>query len=157
MKIDEVNTLKILNSIKMEIEKVKKTFNYPNIDIRIFEVIREASEYNLLKGRSLERGFSATGLVITDTKADYSDSMEKWYGYLIIQSEYYRELTWMMNKILRMFKDYFIGMEAREYLYDHIGECMIKSLKKNKINETFKDVLDEANRLVDEAITFHKV
>ena len=62
----------------------------------------------------------------------------------------------MMNKILRLFKDYFIGMEAREYLYDHIGACMKNSLKTKKINEVFKDVLEEADRLIQEAIKFHQ-
>lgn len=156
MKLSEKNTLKVLENIKKDIEEEKKAFNYPNIDIKLFETIRQASAYNLLKGRSLEKGFSAVGLVIADTKVDFSNSMDKWYGYLIIQSEYYRELTWMMNMMLRLFKDYFIGMEAREYLYDHIGERMKKSLKTKKINEVFKDVLEEAERLIQEAIKFHQ-
>ena len=156
MKLSEKNTLKVLENIKKELEEEKKAFNYPNIDIKLFEVIRQASDYNLLRGRSLERGFSAVGLVIADPKIDFSNSIDRWYGYLIIQSEYYRELTWMMNKILRLFKDYFIGMEAREYLYDHIGACMKNSLKTKKINEVFKDVLEEADRLIQEAIKFHQ-
>ena len=50
--------------------------------------------------------------------------------------------------ILRIFKDYFVGMEAREYLFDHIGTRMQESLKTNEINEVFHDVIDEAEQLI---------
>ena len=149
-------SLETLYKIRKNLEVMKKIYDYPNIDIKIFEVIKEMSQKRLLKGKSLERGFSAIGLVIADEKTDFKNSMDEWYGYLIIKSKHYRELTWMMNKMLRLFKDYFKGMEAREYLYDHIGGCMQKSLKKNKINIVFKDVLDEADRLVKDSIDFNR-
>lgn len=148
--------LEKLYKIREEFDKEKKVFNYPNTDIKIFEAIRIASKDKTLKGKSLEKGFSAIGLVITNKEADTSNTMDEWYGYLIIKSDYFRELTWMMNKILRLFNDYFRGMEAREYLYDHIGGCMKKSLAKNPINIVFKDVLDEADRLIDEEIKFYQ-
>ena len=50
--------------------------------------------------------------------------------------------------MLRIFKDYFQGMEAREYLYDHIANRMQESLKSNGINEVFRDVIGEAENLI---------
>ena len=95
----------------------------------------------------MEKGFDAAGLVIKPDDLKARD-LDKWYGYIIIESEYFRELTWMMNMMLRIFKDYFQGMEAREYLYDHIGNRMKESLKTNGINEVFRDVMDEAEKLI---------
>jgi Zn-dependent M32 family carboxypeptidase len=56
-----------------------------------------------------------------------------------------------MNMMLRIFKDYFQGMEAREYLYDHIANRMKESLKTNGINEVFRDVMDEAEKLIQKS------
>lgn len=60
-----------------------------------------------------------------------------------------------MNMILRIFKDYFVGMEAREYLFDHIGARMQESLKTNGINEVFRDVIDEAEQLIKKVKVNH--
>ena len=60
----------------------------------------------------------------------------------------------MMIYILGLVSKYFRGMEAREYLYDHIAEKINKSLKRNSINIVFCDVLHETDRLIDEAIIY---
>ena len=156
MSNDNQHSLDVLHKIKSVLHEEKRIFNYPNPDIKIFEAIRILSEKKLLQGRSLERGFSAVGLVIADENVDFKNTVDEWYGYTIIKSKYYRELTWMMNFILKIVSRYFRGMEAREYLYDHISRKILESLKYNHINLVFKDVLDETERLIDEAIKFQK-
>ena len=64
-------SLETLYKIRKNLEVMKKIYDYPNIDIKIFEVIKEMSQKRLLKGKSLERGFSAIGLVIADEKTDF--------------------------------------------------------------------------------------
>ena len=147
--------LDILWKIKRDLQQEKRFFNYPNIDLQFFKKIKSSSKKKVVIGKKLQEGFSAVGLVITDDKQDFSNSAEHWYGYTIIQSPYYQELTWIMHYILKLVKDYFKGMEAREYLYDHIAERMKSSLKKNKINGVFRDVLHETERLINEAIIYH--
>ena len=46
-------------------------------------------------------------------------------------------------------------MEAREYLFDHIGARMQESLKTNGINEVFRDVIDEAEQLIKKVKVNH--
>lgn len=129
------------------LNEAKNLYAYPELSGKILQVVRELSERKKLKGKTLERGFDATGLVIKPNDGQARD-LDKWYGYIIIESDYFRELTWIMNMILRIFKDYFVGMEAREYLFDHIGARMQESLKTNEVNEVFRDVIDEAEQLI---------
>jgi hypothetical protein len=148
----EASTLDDLWRIKRNIQQEKRSFNYPHIDINFFKKIKVLADKKKYKGKDLNEGFSATGLIIADEDSNFENSMASWYGYTIIKSKYYRELTWMMIYILGLVNKYFRGMEAREYLYDHIAERMNKSLKRNSINIVFRDVLHETDRLINEAI-----
>ena len=136
------------------LNEAKNLYVYPDLSGKVLQVVRELSEKKQLIGKSLEKGFDAVGLVIKP-KDDKPRDLDKWYGYTIIESDYFRELTWIMNMIVRIFKDYFVGMEGREYLYDHIAKRMEKSLKKNGINEVFRDVLDEAEKLIKKSKANH--
>ena len=136
------------------LNEAKNLYAYPELSGKVLQVVRELSEKKKLKGKTLERGFDATGLVIKPNDGQPRD-LDKWYGYIIIESDYFRELTWIMNMILRIFKDYFVGMEAREYLFDHIGTRMQESLKTNEINEVFRDVIDEAEQLIKKVKVNH--
>ena len=136
------------------LNEAKNLYAYPELSGKILQVVRELSEREKLKGKTLERGFDATGLVIKPNDGQARD-LDKWYGYIIIESDYFRELTWIMNMILRIFKDYFVGMEAREYLFDHIGARMQESLKTNEVNEVFRDVIDEAEQLIKKVKVNH--
>ena len=136
------------------LNEAKNLYAYPELSSKVLQVVRELSEKKKLKGKTLERGFDATGLVIKPNDGQARD-LDKWYGYIIIESDYFRELTWIMNMILRIFKDYFVGMEAREYLFDHIGTRMQESLKTNGINEVFRDVIDEAEQLIKKVKVDH--
>lgn len=129
------------------LQEAKNLYVYPDLSGKVLQAVRELSEQKKLIGKTLEKGFDAAGLVIKPDDGKARD-LDKWYGYIIIESEYFRELTWMMNMMLRIFKDYFQGMEAREYLYDHIANRMKESLKTNGINEVFRDVMDEAEKLI---------
>ena len=136
------------------LNEIKNLYVYPKLSGKVLQVVRELSEKKQLIGKSLENGFDAVGLVIKPKDSKPVD-LEKWYGYIIIESDHFRELTWMMNMMVRIFKDYFVGMEGREYLYDHIAKRMEKSLKKNGINEVFRDVLDEAEKLIKKSKANH--
>ena len=136
------------------LNEAKNLYVYPDLSGKVLQVVRELSEKKQLIGKSLEKGFDAVGLVIKP-KDDKPRDLDKWYGYTIIESDHFRELTWMMNMMVRIFKDYFVGMEGREYLYDHIAKRMEKSLKKNGINEVFRDVLDEAEKLIKKSKANH--
>ena len=129
------------------LQEVKNLYVYPELSEKVLKAVRELSEKKKLLGKTLDKGFDATGLVIKPNDGK-TRNLDKWYGYIIIESEYFRELTWMMNIMLRIFKDYFQGMEAREYLYDHIANRMQESLKSNGINEVFRDVIGEAENLI---------
>ena len=150
----ENSALDILWKIKRNLQQEKRAFNYPDIDINFFKKIKASASKKKYKGKNLNEGFSAAGLVIADENSDFEKTIESWYGYTIIKSRYYRELTWMMIYILGKVHQYFRGMEAREYLYDHIAERMKNSLKRNSINIVFRDVLHETDRLINEAIIF---
>ncbi len=136
------------------LNEAKNLYVYPDISGKVLQVVRELSEKKQLIGKSLEKGFDAVGLVIKP-KDGKPRNLDQWYGYTIIESDHFRELTWMMNMMVRIFKDYFVGMEGREYLYDHIAKRMEKSLKKNGINEVFRDVLDEADKLIKKSKAYH--
>ena len=150
----ETSTLDILWRIKRNLQQKKRSFNYPHIDINFFKKIKALADKKKYRGKDLNEGFSATGLIIADKDSDFENSMADWYGYKIIKSKHYRELTWMMIYILSLVSKYFRGMEAREYLYDHIAEKINKSLKRNSFNIVFRDVLHETDRLIDEAIIY---
>ena len=139
--------LEKLHIAEERLEEVKNLYVYPELSSKVLQVVRELSEQKKLKGKTLEKGFDAKGLIIKPKNGKPRD-LDRWYGYIIIESEYFRELTWMMNIMLRIFKDYFQGMEAREYLYDHIANRMQESLKSNGINEVFRDVIEEAEKLI---------
>jgi hypothetical protein len=145
-KIKKREIEKIL-TCKKKLNKIKELYSNPDTRNKVLQVVKELSENKSLIGKSLENGFDGTGLVIKPKDKNKRD-LDQWYGYIIIESEHFRELTWMMNMMLRVFKNYFIGMEAREYLYDHIGNRMIKSLKTNNIDGVFWDVIDEAEKLI---------
>jgi hypothetical protein len=148
------NSLDILWKIKRNLQQEKRAFNYPDIDINFFKKIRLSASKKRYKGKNLSEGFSAVGLVIADENCNFEKTVESWYGYTIIKSRYYRELTWMMIYILGIVNQYFRGMEAREYLYDHLAERMKNSLKRNSINIVFRDLLHETDRLINEAIIY---
>jgi hypothetical protein len=151
----EHSALDILWKIKRKLQQEKRAFNYPDIDINFFKKIKISASKKRYKGKNLNEGFSAVGLVISDENNDFDKTVDSWYGYTIIKSKHYRELTWMMIYILGIVHQYYRGMEAREYFFDHIAERMQSSLKRNPINIVFKDVLHETERLINEAIIFN--
>ena len=88
------------------LNEAKNLYAYPELSGKVLQVVRELSEKKT-QGKTLERGFDATGLVIKPNDGQARD-LDKWYGYIIIESDYFRELTWIMNMMLRIFKDYFV-------------------------------------------------
>ena len=111
------------------------------------EIIRELSEENKIIYDSLEKGFNRIGLVIKPIDGK-SRKLEEWYGYIIIETAYYKELTWLMNKILKIFGSFFNNMESREYLFDHLGVRIQKALINNDIDIVFWEVIDESQKLI---------
>ena len=104
----ENSALDILWKIKRNLQQEKRAFNYPDIGINFFKKIKAFASKKRYKGKNLNEGFSAAGVVIADENSDFEKTVESWYGYTIIKSRYYRELTWMMIYILGKVHQYFM-------------------------------------------------
>lgn len=146
---NRIHNLEIKNILKSEkkLNEFKKLYLGSETSKKVLQVIRELSENKELIGKTLENGFHQHGLLIKK-KSIKQSKIKCENNFIFIESDYFRELTWIMNTILQIFKDCFITQQACRYLCNQIAKRMLISLKDDDINSVFWDVIDEAETMI---------
>ena len=114
--------------------------------IRLKRDMNDQEFLEKIKKNNRFKSFYLSGLTIcpedTSPKATELDS---WYGYSIIKTNHSFELSWMISRLSRYFRNIFYGMEGREYFYDLLLVNLKKDCEKNKpLNTIFKNLLINA-------------
>ncbi len=122
--------------IKRNLIRLKRDMN----DQEFLEKIKKNNKF---------KSFSLSGLTIcpedTSPKATELDS---WYGYSIIKTNHSFELSWMISRLSRYFRNIFYGMEGREYFYDLLLVNMKKDCEDEKPINTILNNLIISSELI---------
>ena len=91
-----INT-SILNNLSDLKKKLEKDMGYIDKDIQIAR--KEKHPYC---PKSLKRGFDGAGITIISNESKRNLELESWYGYIIVKTEYVKEITWILLKLKKI-------------------------------------------------------